>query len=72
MRMFYQSLSEKDWRWYTAIEDRKLGRSSLSYIARVLNCDRHTILAQRIHQQRRRLSQAGARMPISTNKYGGE
>lgn len=43
MRMFYQSLSEKDRRRYAAIEARKLGRGGLSDIARILNCDRHTI-----------------------------
>lgn len=43
MRMFYQSLSEKDRRRYSAIEARKLGRGGLSYIAHVLSCDRHTI-----------------------------
>lgn len=43
MRMFYQSLSEKDRRRYAAIEARKLGRGGLSYIAHLLSCDRHTI-----------------------------
>jgi Rhodopirellula transposase DDE domain len=43
MRMFYQSLSEKDRRRYAAIEARKLGHGGLSYIARLLSCDRHTI-----------------------------
>jgi hypothetical protein len=43
MRSFYQSLSEKDRRRYAAIEAAKLGRGGISYIARVLQCDRHTI-----------------------------
>lgn len=43
MRMFYDSLSEKDRRRYAAIEARKLGRGGLSAIARILGCDRHTI-----------------------------
>lgn len=43
MRSFYQSLSEKDRRRYAAIEAAKLGRGGLSYIARILQCDRHTI-----------------------------
>lgn len=43
MRLFYQSLSEKDRRRYAAIEARKLGRGGLSYIVRILSCDRHTI-----------------------------
>lgn len=43
MRSFYQSLSEKDRRRYAAIEAAKLGRGGISYIARVLQCDRHTL-----------------------------
>lgn len=43
MEAFYQSLSEKDRRRYAAIEAGKLGRGGLSYMARVLRCDRHTI-----------------------------
>ncbi len=43
MRLFYQSLSEKDRRRYAAIEAAKLGRGGISYIARVLQCDRHTV-----------------------------
>jgi hypothetical protein len=43
MRSFYQSLSEKDRRRYAAVEAVKLGRGGISYMARVLECDRHTI-----------------------------
>jgi Rhodopirellula transposase DDE domain/Winged helix-turn helix len=43
MRSFYQSLSEKDRRRYAAVEAAKLGRGGISYIAQVLECDRHTI-----------------------------
>jgi hypothetical protein len=43
MRLFYQSLSEKDRRRYAAVEVCKLDRGGLSYIANVLGCDRHTI-----------------------------
>lgn len=43
MRSFYQSLSEKDRRRYAAVEAAKLDRGGISYIARVLGCDRHTI-----------------------------
>lgn len=43
MRSFYQSLSEKDRRRYAAVEVAKLDRGGISYIARVLECDRHTI-----------------------------
>jgi hypothetical protein len=47
MRIFYLSLSEKDRRRYAAIEASKLGQGGRSYIARVLGCDRHTILQGR-------------------------
>jgi len=43
MRSFYQSLSEKDRRRYAAVEAAKLDRGGISYIARVVECDRHTI-----------------------------
>jgi hypothetical protein len=43
MRLFYQCLSEKDRRRYAAVEAAKLGRGGISYLARVLDCDRHTI-----------------------------
>lgn len=44
MKAFYQSLSEKDRRRYAAIEVQKLGYGGMSYIERVLGCDRNTIL----------------------------
>jgi len=43
MRSFYQSLSERDRRRYAALEASKLGRGGLSYIASLLECNRHTI-----------------------------
>jgi transposase len=43
MLAFYHSLSEKDRRRYAAIEACKLGQGGISYIARVLACDRQTI-----------------------------
>ncbi len=45
MRQFYTTLSEKDRRRYAAIEARKLERGGVTYIARVLGCDRSTIQA---------------------------
>lgn len=45
MQQFYATLSEKDRRRYAAIEARKLGHGGVSYIARVLGCDRSTIQA---------------------------
>ena len=44
MKAFYQSLSEKDRRRYAAIEAQKLGYGGISYIERVLGCDRNTIM----------------------------
>ena len=43
MRMFHDSLSEKDRRRYAAIEAAKLGHGGVEYIARVLACDPKTI-----------------------------
>lgn len=43
MRAFYESLSEKDRRRYVGIEAKKLGHGGISYIARVLKCDRQTV-----------------------------
>ena len=38
-------MSEKDSRRYAAVEAQKLGRSGISYIAKVLGCSRTTIYA---------------------------
>ena len=43
MQRFYTTLSEKDRRHYAAVEASKLGHGGVSYIARVLGCDRSTI-----------------------------
>ena len=43
MFCLYQLLSEKDRRLYAATEALKLGHGGISYIARILNCDRKTI-----------------------------
>lgn len=43
MRAFYESLSEKDRRRYAGIEAKKLGHGGISYVARVLRCDRQTV-----------------------------
>lgn len=45
MQQFYATLSEKDRRRYAAIEARKLGHGGVTYIARVLGCNRSTIQA---------------------------
>jgi hypothetical protein len=43
MRMFHDSLSEKDRRRYAAIETAKLGHGGTAYIATLLGCDPKTI-----------------------------
>ena len=43
MRLFYQTLSEKDRRRYVAVEAQKLGRGGQTYIASVIGCSRATI-----------------------------
>jgi hypothetical protein len=43
MRMFHDSLSEKDRRRYAAIEATKLGHGGTAYIATPLGCDPKTI-----------------------------
>ena len=43
MRLFYQTLSEKDRRRYVAVEAQKLGRGGQTYIASVVGCSRATV-----------------------------
>jgi hypothetical protein len=43
MRMFHDSLSERDRRRYAAIEAAKLGHGGAAYIATLLGCDPKTI-----------------------------
>jgi hypothetical protein len=43
MRMFHDSLSEKDRRRYAAIEAVKLGHGGIEYLATLLGCDPKTI-----------------------------
>ena len=43
MRMFYDSLSEKDRRRYAAIEAAKLGHGGTEYVATLLGCVPKTI-----------------------------
>ena len=43
MQRFYNSLNEKDRRHYAALEADKLAYGSVSYIAKLLGCDRDTI-----------------------------
>jgi len=43
MKMFYESLNEKDRRHYAALEAKKLCYGGISYIAELFNCSRPTI-----------------------------
>lgn len=43
MKVFYDSLSEKDRRRYAAVEAVKLEHGGLQYVAEVLGCDPNTI-----------------------------
>ncbi|MDX1963284.1 MAG: hypothetical protein SFX18_09035 [Pirellulales bacterium] len=43
MKLFYESLSEKDRRRYAAVEAEKLDHGGVEYIASVLGCDPKTI-----------------------------
>jgi hypothetical protein len=52
MRMFYESLSEKDRRRYAAIEAAKLGHGGIAYIATLLGCDPKTIRQGRLDLDR--------------------
>ena len=43
MKMFYDSLNEKDQRHYAALEAKKLCYGGITYIAELFNCARPTI-----------------------------
>jgi len=43
MKMFYNSLNEKDKRHYAALEANKLRYGGVTYISDLLNCDRSTV-----------------------------
>ena len=43
MRGFWQTLSEKDRRRYSALEAARLGRGGIEYVANVLGCSKRTI-----------------------------
>jgi hypothetical protein len=44
MQLHYSRLSEKDRRHYAAVEAIKLGHGGITYISRVLQVDRNTII----------------------------
>lgn len=43
MKLFYESLSEKDRRRYAAVEAEKLGHGGMEYLARLFGCDPKSI-----------------------------
>lgn len=43
MKLFYDSLSEKDRRRYAALEAEKLGHGGIEYVARIVGCHGSTI-----------------------------
>lgn len=43
MKVFYNSLSEKDKRHYAAVEATKLGHGGLKYLSELFKCTRQTI-----------------------------
>ena len=43
MRLFYDSLSEKDRRRYAAVEAEKLGHGGIEYVSQVVGCRCSTI-----------------------------
>jgi hypothetical protein len=43
MRLFYESLSEKDRRRYAAVEADKLGHGGTEYVATLFGCEPDTI-----------------------------
>jgi hypothetical protein len=43
MKLFYESLSEKDQRRYAAVEAEKLGHGGVEYIADLFGCDPKTV-----------------------------
>jgi hypothetical protein len=43
MKLFYESLSEKDRRRYAALETEKFGHGGVEYVAQVVGCHPSTI-----------------------------
>jgi hypothetical protein len=48
MRVFFESLSEKDRRRYAGMEAARLGHGGVEYVAGVLGCDPKTVRRGRI------------------------
>jgi len=75
MRLFYNSLSEKDKRRYAAIEAEKLGHGGIQYISLLLECDEKTItkglneLNDSNSMQQSRIRQIGGGRESKLNEY---
>jgi hypothetical protein len=63
MQLHYSRLSEKDRRQYAALESLKLARGGISYISKLLDVHRNTII-----QGRKELTGLINDVPIDTNK----
>ena len=67
MKLFYDSLSEKDCRRYAALEAERLGHGGIEYVARVVGCHCSTI--QQGREEIARLPEDAA--PGRVRKKGG-
>jgi hypothetical protein len=67
MQLHYSRLSEKDRRQYAALESLKLARGGISYISKLLDVHRNTII-----QGRKELTGLINDVPIDTNKQRRE
>ena len=67
MRMFHDSLSEKDSRRYAAIEAVKLGYGGVEYLSTLLRCDPKTI-----RQGRQDLDQLSDELGDRVRKKGAD
>lgn len=62
MRLFYESLSEKDRRRYAAVEAAKLGRGGVTFIAKLFGCDAATIRRGAREVDRLPMDESGGRV----------
>ena len=49
IKKFYNTLSEKAKRLYAAVEALKIGHGGISYIARIVGCNRKTVASAAAH-----------------------
>ena len=65
LRLYYQSLSEKDRRRFAAVEATRLGHGGISYIESILGCSRRTI--ERGMRELEKMSHAAGNMVEATD-----